>query len=557
MKKTTKMIVLFLLLILVFIIFSLFITLSVIIKINVNIRDKYEKEIANIMSNTENIENEEEIKNDNFEQTQKVSDFDLKFLKFENQKENKVYSPLSIKYGLKMLEEAAIGETKTQISQLVGNFKLSTYNSNENLSFANSLFIRESFKGKIKEDYITLLKNKYNAEIKFDLFENAENINNWINEKTYNIIPNIIEDESISDLDFVLINALAIDMEWEEKFIMKDRFNYPSTQFLHEKSFIDKGPYSRSSIDVYDIDDLSSELFNKENEKLEVSGMHIEATINNYDIVNELGEENIKQIVGNEYRKFAKGEPYDEQHAGGDFLLSEDTTDEGIENALDDFFLDYISELNDNYHKSGTSTDFSIYVDEDVKIFAKDLREYDGTRLQYVGIMPISKELDKFISDINSNYINYYISNLKDINYKNFEEGVVTVISGYIPKFKFEYNLNLLENLKLSKVTNVFDDEKSNLNNMINGDAYISTVLHKANIEFTQDGIKAAAATFIGGCGAGAPFNYSFDVPIKKIDITFDKPYMFLIRDKYTGEIWFVGTVYEPLLWENENTQSH
>ena len=36
---------------------------------------------------------------------------------------------------------------------------------------------------------------------------------------------------------------------------------------------------------------------------------------------------------------------------------------------------------------------------------------------------------------------------------------------------------------------------------------------------------------------------------IEKIDLTFDKPYMFLIRDKETNEMWFVGTVYEPLLY--------
>lgn len=53
-------------------------------------------------------------------------------------------------------------------------------------------------------------------------------------------------------------------------------------------------------------------------------------------------------------------------------------------------------------------------------------------------------------------------------------------------------------------------------------------------------------------CGAGSSFDYIFDIPIEKIDITFDKPFMFLIRDKKTGEVWFVGTVYEPLSWEEE-----
>ena len=55
-----------------------------------------------------------------------------------------------------------------------------------------------------------------------------------------------------------------------------------------------------------------------------------------------------------------------------------------------------------------------------------------------------------------------------------------------------------------------------------------------------------------GGAGGGDPFDYLYQVPVEEIDLTFDKPYMFLIRDKENGEVWFVGTVYEPLLWENE-----
>lgn len=41
------------------------------------------------------------------------SDFSMKFLKMENNKQNMIYSPLSIKYALKMLNEGANGNTKT------------------------------------------------------------------------------------------------------------------------------------------------------------------------------------------------------------------------------------------------------------------------------------------------------------------------------------------------------------------------------------------------------------------------------------------------------------
>lgn len=35
-----------------------------------------------------------------------------------------------------------------------------------------------------------------------------------------------------------------------------------------------------------------------------------------------------------------------------------------------------------------------------------------------------------------------------------------------------------------------------------------------------------------------------------KVDI--NKPFMYLILDKETNEVWFVGTVYTPNLWEND-----
>ena len=88
-------------------------------------------------------------------------------------------------------------------------------------------------------------------------------------------------------------------------------------------------------------------------------------------------------------------------------------------------------------------------------------------------------------------------------------------------------------------------------------DTFISDAKHKANIEFTQDGIKAAAATVVGGAGAGDWYDYLFEIPTEKIDITFDKPYMFIIRDKTTGETWFTGTVYEPTLWDEDTTKTN
>lgn len=496
---------------------------------------------------TTNIDNENNETENNEIMDGELSKFDLTFLKMENQKENKIYSPLSIKYALKMLEDGTTGDSKLQISKVIGNINLTKYVSNSNMSLANALFIRDSYKDEVKEDYINALEDKYNAEVIVDSFSSTQNINSWVSNKTLNLINNMIKDIG-QDKKFILINALGIDMEWENKFLEGGVY----CSYEHENF----GWTSPEQVEAHEFAENSQT----------VSGMEITASINNYDIVTEIGEENIRKTVGDEFRKWAKNltendwEYYD--------IFDGDLTDQKIEEKLaqyldggkyygDSYSKGYISEINSNYKRVDASTDFSLYVDDNVKAFSKDLKEYNGTTLQYIGIMPITEDLDSYIKNTDETKINNIISNLKDLKAENFKSGVVTKITGYIPKFKFEYELNLEGDLKQLGITNVFEEGKANLIEICDDeDTYINEVIHKANIEFTQDGIKAAAVTMIGGAGAGDSFDYLYDIPVEEIDLTFDKPYMFLIRDKETGEIWFMGTVYEPLSWDEEPENS-
>ncbi|MDO4962911.1 MAG: serpin family protein [bacterium] len=468
-----------------------------------------------------------------------LENFDLYFLQLENKEENKIYSPLSIKYALAMLNEGTDGTTNEEIKSLIGNYNANKYTNSNNMSLANALFIRNSFKESIKNDYSDKLINKYNAEVIFDEFNTPESINNWVSKNTFNLINNLLDD--VSNDNFVLINALAIDMEWENKFISKLGTD---ASYSHEKAEGYKYSYSWHS----DEDVIKS---NFENVNDEISGMSIKASLNNYDIISKLGEDNIRKTVGDAYREYLKTD----ETALFNYLHN-DNSDENIERTVNTYLDNYIKELSSNYGKMYKTTDFSFYTDDNVKVFAKDLKEYDGTTLQYVGIMPLKENLSTYIKNIDAEKIKNLINNLKTLEMSNAEKDAITEIMGYIPKFKFEYNLDLMNDLKKLGINEIFDSNRANLSKIssLTGN-YISSVNHKANIEFTQDGIKASAATAFGGRGSGGLFDYFFDVPIIKIDLTFDKPYMFLIRDKKTGEVWFTGTVYNPLLWKDDTTR--
>lgn len=459
-----------------------------------------------------------------------LEDFDLRFLQLENTKVNKIYSPLSIKYTLAMLNEGTEGESKEQITGLIGEYKSNKYVNSKNMSFANALFIRDTYKTSIKQTFVDNLRNKYNADVIYDSFSSAKNMNSWISDKTLDLINNMVNDSDLNNLDYALVNALAIDMEWGHKFVdTNDIINFEAN-YIHEN-------YSWGA----PLQLLLNKFKGVEND---ISGMGIIASVNNYDIVKTLGEENIRKTVGDRFRAYLKEDP---DGQASYYLEGKD-----IETAVKDYLDDYIEELNANYKSVNRNTDFEIYEDENVKAFAKDLKEYNGTTLQYVAIMP-EEDLDSYINNITAQDISKIISNLKEIKNENFKEGVITQITGYIPKFKFDYELNLIEDLNDMGVKDVFDSEKANLKGITDDEeAYIAKAVHKANIEFTQDGIKASAATMGGGAGAGSMFDYIYDIPVEKITLDFTKPYMFIIRDKSTGEVWFAGTVYSPLSLEDE-----
>ena len=451
-----------------------------------------------------------------------LGEFDLAFLKLENDGVNKVYSPLAIKYALAMLNDGTGGDSNGQIKAVIGDYKAKRYTNSNNLSLANAFFVRDSFKDAVKQEYIDTLVSKYNADVIYDAFTSNEVINKWVKDKTLGLIDNLVDNPS--ELDFVLANALAIDMEWTNQIRAVDK-DY-RVSFKHEhydmylSSLVESG--------------YSSLNFNNDNMK--AKSVRIGAIANKYDIVSALGEDAIRNNIKEKYSEWLKSDE-----------AATCSVDQGD---VDTYVNKYIEDIKSNYNHISSSTDFKFYNDDNVRVFAKDLKEYDGTTLQYVGIMPKNVSLDSYISNIKASDIKNIISNLKDIELDSFNDNVITEISGSIPFFKFNYKIDLINDFKTLGITDVFDSSKVNLSKMLNGNATIVSAEHSANIDFSNDGIKAGAAIQTGGKGASScGFDYLYEVPVEKIDLTFDKPYMFIIKDKDSGEVWFAGTVYEPTVY--------
>ena len=456
-----------------------------------------------------------------------LENFDLQFLKFENKEINKIYSPLSVKYALKMLSDSTSGNTKRQIDAVLGNYEVKRYANSNRMSFANIMFAKDSYKNSIKDDYVTKLST-YDASLAYDSFESASKLNSSVKEKTLDKIDNIISDTDVKSSSFALVNALGIDMNWVKRIqpddnkIARDIVSQAwKADFKHEK-------YSTEVPAIHNVPTKTI----KFNNSIDAKVLEMGAVINNYDIISDLGRDNIFKTVEADYTSW----------------LSK-MQSSGTASDIQGFVNNFVEELSQNYGKYSSSTDFSIYTDTEVKAFSKDLDVYNGVALEYVGIMPTSKTLKEFVANSTADSLNKIISGMKEIKPANFIQGKITEVKAYIPIFSFDYQINLTGDLKKLGIENVFDNTKAELSSLTSSEnASISSVNHKASIEFSNEGLTAPIISndvypiddgFFG-------YDYEFDVPVETIDLTFDKPFMFLIRDKESVEVWFVGTVYEP-----------
>ncbi len=71
---------------------------------------------------------------------------------------------------------------------------------------------------------------------------------------------------------------------------------------------------------------------------------------------------------------------------------------------------------------------------------------------------------------------------------------------------------------------------------------HISDVFHKAFIKLDESGTEAAAGTAVGMVGGCAGCTESSDAIV--VDV--NKPFIFVLRDRLTGEILFVGRIVDP-----------
>lgn len=233
---------------------------------------------------------------------------------------NVVLSPMSIHFALSMLQRGAHGTTKQKIRQFMNlneeledvdidtanRILLKTYASkakqfNESVELANLLVVDEELD--INEIFVKKLEEFYFSNIKEVDFsqpeESARLINNWVANKTENLIKEFLSPDAISDDSrLVLLNAIYFKANWMKSF---NKFDTSSQVF-------DINQEKQLNVDMM----YQQETFSfAENDKLDCQVLDLPYEDENFSMLiflpNQSGSEPLNRIIKNlEYRDITR-----------------------------------------------------------------------------------------------------------------------------------------------------------------------------------------------------------------------------------------------------------
>jgi serpin B len=113
--------------------------------------------------------------------------------------------------------------------------------------------------------------------------------------------------------------------------------------------------------------------------------------------------------------------------------------------------------------------------------------------------------------------------------------GNLQKVSVYLPKFSVESTFQLAQHLQKLGMTDAFDLVSADFSGMAKEKGIaISTVIHKAFIEVSEEGTEAAAATAV--------------TTLRSLPTVFraNHPFIFWIKDNQLGTVLFLGNVLDP-----------
>jgi len=152
---------------------------------------------------------------------------------------------------------------------------------------------------------------------------------------------------------------------------------------------------------------------------------------------------------------------------------------------------------------------------------------YVGGDLSMVVLLPAGGQFQPFAAELDE-------EQLGDI----LEAIFYTEVQLDLPRFEFESAFELRKSLSALGMAEAFA-ERADFSGMTGKpELFISDVYHKAFVSVDEEGTEAAAATAVVMALTAAP--------AQPVQVTVDRPFLFVIRDVPTGAVLFLGHVVDP-----------
>lgn len=152
---------------------------------------------------------------------------------------------------------------------------------------------------------------------------------------------------------------------------------------------------------------------------------------------------------------------------------------------------------------------------------------YKGGELSMLILLPKNGTLSSIEESITSEEINEMRKALRNNR-----------VDIYIPKFKFDTKYFMAKTLKEMGMPTAFSYDADFSGMTGNRDLYISNVIHQAFVEVNEEGTEAAATAVV--------MTRASVEPMRNKVFNADHPFIFIIQEKSTGNILFLGRVSDP-----------
>lgn len=160
---------------------------------------------------------------------------------------------------------------------------------------------------------------------------------------------------------------------------------------------------------------------------------------------------------------------------------------------------------------------------------------YQAVRLPYKGdaadmlvILPEDGRFEEVEGRLDAGFLDEVAANMRPDEFVKLT----------MPRFDFETDLDLPGSFDSMGMTAPFDGGAADFGGLTKeADLFIGDALHRANITVDEKGTEAAAVTLLDMPVSGTP---------EPVEMTLNRPFLFVIEERETGSLLFMGRVTDP-----------